>query len=202
MKRLFIPLGLLAAVALPATAAAAPTSADKREGKKECRQLQRVVETRANFVQIVKLEAKANRRNAFGRCVKVRAADATAERRTAFKQAKEACAALRPARGAAKPAAPGSQGNKPADPGSQGSKPADPGAYGRCVSAAARSKAAALDAEQREDVLNPARTCRGKQEADLDAFKLEFPGKNGFGKCVSKEARTRMDDDDPPTATS
>ena len=181
MKRLFIPLGLIAAVALPATAVAAPTAADKREGKQECRQLQRVVETRANFVQIVKLEAKANRRNAFGRCVKVRTADASAERHTAFKAAKEACASLRPVH---------STGGRPADPGAQGNgKPANPGAYGQCVSAAARAMAAAADAEQREDVLNPARTCRGKQEADLDAFKAEFPGKNGFGKCVSAEAK-------------
>jgi hypothetical protein len=170
VKRLFIPLGLLAALALPATAAAAPTKADKREGTKECRQLLRTVETRTNFVQIVKLEARANRKNAFGRCVKVRAADAAAERNTAFKAAKAACASHK--------RAPGTKG-----------KPANPGAYGRCVSAAARMLNARADAEQREDTLNPARTCRGMQEADADAFKLAFPGKNGFGKCVSTEAK-------------
>ena len=179
MKRLFIPLGLIAAVAVPATAAAAPTKGDKREGRQECRQLQRVVDTRANFVQVVKLEARANRRNAFGRCVTVRSRDAASERRTAFKAAKEACASLRPG----PQRAPGTRG-----------RPENPGAYGRCVSAAARTVGAKLDAEQREATLNPARTCRGKQEADADAFKLEFPGRNGFGKCVSKEAQAQTDE--------
>ena len=172
MKRMFIPLGLLAALALPATAAAAPTKADKREAGKECRQLLRTVETRANFVQVVKLEAKANRRNAFGRCVKVRAADATSERNMAFKAAKAACTALK--------RAPGTKG-----------RPANPGAYGRCVSAAARALNVAADAEQRKDTLNPARTCRGRQEADADACKAAFPGKNGFGKCVSQVAKAQ-----------
>lgn len=175
MKRLFIPLGLIAAVALPATAAAAPTQADKREGKQECRQLQRAVDTRANFVQIVKLEAKANRKNAFGRCVKVRTADAESERRTAFKAAKEACAALK------------------RTPGTRG-RPANPGAYGQCVSAAARAANAKIDAEQRESTLNPARTCRGMQKADADAFKAAFPGKGGFGKCVSQVAKAQGDE--------
>lgn len=179
MKRLFIPLGLLAALALPATAAAAPTKADKREGAKECRQLLRTVETRANFVQVVKLEARANRKNAFGRCVKVRTADATSERRTAFKAAKEACGALK--------RAPGTKG-----------KPANPGAYGQCVSAAARALNGAADAEQREEALNPAKTCRGRQKADADAFKAEFPGKSGFGKCVSKEAKAQDEESQAP----
>ena len=184
MNRLFVPLGLIAAVALPATAAAAPTQADKREGKQECRQLRQAVDTRANFVQIVKLEAKANRRNAFGRCVTVRSRDAASERRTAFKAAKEACEILRPGPGRAR----GTRG-----------RPESPGAYGRCVSTAARTVGARLDEEQREATLNPARTCRGKQEADADAFKLEFPGKNGFGKCVSKEAQAQNDDEAPAT---
>jgi hypothetical protein len=180
MKRLFIPLGLLAALALPATAAtAAPTKADKREGTKECRQLLRTVETRANFVQVVKLEAKANSKNAFGRCVKVRAADAASERNTAFKAAKQACDALK--------RAPGTKG-----------KPANPGAYGRCVSAAARALNVKADAEQREDTLNPARTCRGMQEADATAFKARFPGKNGFGKCVSQQAKAQDEQTQTP----
>ena len=179
MKRLFIPLGLLAALALPATAAAAPTKADKREGAKECRQLLRTVETRANFVQVVKLEARANRKNAFGRCVKVRAADAVSERNTAFKAAKEACTALK--------RAPGTKG-----------KPANPGAYGQCVSAAARALNGAADAKQREETLNPAKTCRGRQEADADAFKVAFPGKNGFGKCVSQAAKAQDEETQTP----
>ncbi len=179
MKRLFIPLGLLAALALPATAAAVPTDADKREGKQECRQMLRTVDTRANFVQIVKLEARANSKNAFGRCVKVRTADATGERSTAFKAAKEACGTLK--------RAPGTKG-----------KPANPGAYGRCVSAAARALNAKADAEQRDESLNPAKTCRGLQKADADAFKAAYPGKNAFGKCVSTVAKAQNDETQTP----
>ena len=85
MQRLIVSLGLIAVMAVPATAVGAPTKADKREGKRECRQLRDAAVTRSNFVQIVKLEAKANRRNAFGRCVKVRTSDASGERREAFK---------------------------------------------------------------------------------------------------------------------
>jgi len=175
MKRLSIGLGLIAVMALPATAIGAPTKTDKREGKRECRQLLDAAVTRANFVQIVKLEARANRRNAFGRCVKVRTSEATSERRHAFKAAKAACESLRPG------------------PDSTHGKPSTPGAYGRCVSEAARKNRAESDAEQRDASLNPARTCRKKQHDEAEAFTAEFPGKNGFGKCVSKEAKAQND---------
>jgi hypothetical protein len=175
MKRLLIPLGLIAVMAVPGQAMGAPSKADKREGKRECRQLRDAAVTRANFVQIVKLEAKANRRNAFGRCVEVRTSDATSERREAFKAAKAACASLR--RG----------------PDSAHGKPSNPGEYGRCVAEAASKKGAESDAEQRQESLNPAKTCRNKQREDPDAFEAEFPGKNGFGKCVSKEAKAQGD---------
>ncbi len=172
MKRFLIPVGLMAALAVPASAVAAPTKADRAEAKQECRQMQRTVETRANFVELVKLEAKTNRRNAFGRCVAVRTSDATGERRTAFQQAKAECASLRPG-------ADGSRG-----------KPSDPGAYGKCVSEAARKNQQESDAEQREESVNPAKTCRDRQKADPAAF----TAKNAFGKCVSEEAQKQNDD--------
>lgn len=174
MKRLFIPLVLLALMVVPATAIGAPSKADTREGKRECRQLSSAAETRANFVQIVKLEARANRRNAFGRCVKVRSSEAASERREAFKAAKAACENLRR----------GKDGER--------GKPSEPGAYGRCVSRAAREKNAEADAEQRDGSLNPAKTCRDKQEND-PSFETTYPGKNGFGKCVSQEAKAQND---------
>jgi hypothetical protein len=178
MKRLLIPLGLIAVMAVPGTAIGAPIKADKREAKRECRQLRDAAVTRANFVQIVKLEAKANRRNAFGRCVEVRTSEATSERREAFKAAKAACASLR--RG----------------PDSTHGKPGNPGAYGKCVAEAAHNNRAESDAEQREESLNPAKTCRNKQRDDADGFKAEFPGSNGFGKCVSKEAKAQNDQEE------
>lgn len=183
MRLLLVPIALIAAMALPAGAAAAPTKADKREGKQECRQLQNAAVTRANFVQIVKLEAKANRRNAFGRCVAVHASDAVSERRAAFKAAKAACESLR--------RVPGSKG-----------RPSNPGAYGRCVSEAARNKRAESDAEQRQETLNPVKTCRKKQAEDAGAFTTEFRGPNGFGKCVSKEAKAQNDEEEESGATA
>lgn len=168
MKRLMIPLGLVAALVLPAGAGAAPTKADKAEGKRECRQLLREVDTRANFLQIVKLEARANRRNAFGRCVRVRTSKATNERNAAFKAAKAACESLRPGQGKRPPVY-----NNP------------PGAYGRCVAAAAKLHQARTDAAQKAKALNPARKCRAAQKANLGAFTTAYPGRNGFGKCVS-----------------
>lgn len=174
MRKLLMGVGLLTVMAVPATAAGTPTKADKHEAKRECRQLQKAAITRANFLQVVKLEAKANKRNAFGRCVKVRTSDAKSERRDAFKAAKAACKSLR---------------SRPA--GSKG-KPSIPGAYGKCVSAAARKHRAKTDAKQRRSSFNPAKTCRKKQ-LDRAAFVAEFPGKNGFGKCVSKEAKSQPD---------
>jgi len=174
MRKLVIVCGLGAALAAPAGASAAPTKADRAEGKQECRDLQRTVETRKNFVEIVKLEAKANRRNAFGRCVVVRTSDATSERRTAFQQAKAECASLR--RGPAGPKG----------------KPSNPGAYGKCVSEAARQNRQESDAEQREETVNPAKTCRDRQKANPEAFEA----KNAFGKCVSEEAQKQKDEDE------
>ena len=167
MKRIIF-LSLLALLALPAVAGAAATKADKSEGKRECRQLLRTVDTRANFLQIVKLEARANRRNAFGRCVRVRTAKATNERNAAFKAAKAACESLRPGSGKKPPTY-----NNP------------PGAYGRCVAAAAKRLLGKSDASQKAKSLNPARKCRAAQQADRTAFTTAYPGKNGFGKCVS-----------------
>ena len=184
MKRLFIALGLIVVMAVPATALGAPTQADKREAKKECRQLQSAAVTRANFVQVVKLEAKANRRNAFGRCVKVRTSEASSERREAFKAAKAACESLRPG------------------PGGPHGKPSNPGAYGQCVAEAARKHGAESDAEQRDETLNPAKACRKKQREEPAAYSAKYPGKNGFGKCVSEEAKAQNDQDEESAATA
>jgi len=173
IRTLLIPVGLVAALAVPAGAAAAPpTKADKAEGKQECREMLRTVETRANLVELVKLEAKTNRRNAFGRCVVVRTSDANSERRTAFQDARAACVKLRPGRGTR-------------------GRPSDPSAYGKCVAAAARENQRQLDREQREESVNPAKTCRAKQETAPTAFEA----KNAFGKCVSEEAQKQNDEE-------
>jgi hypothetical protein len=174
MKKL-VAIAALGALAVPGAAVAAPTAADQSEGKRECRTALRTVETRANFVELVKLEAKANSRNAFGKCVTVRTAAATEERREARSSAVTECRALfpKPAPGAGKPAP-----NQ------------DRNAFGKCVSEKAKAKNDKADAEQRRESLNPAKACRAEQKADPS----KFTAKNAFGKCVSKKAQAQNED--------
>ncbi len=163
MKKLIV-LGAVSALAVPGVAQAAPTEADRAEAKTECRTLQRTVDTRANFVEIVKLEARANRRNAFGKCVLVHAQQAEQERTEARSSAVTECRELFPKQG--------EQRN----------------AFGKCVSERARAKNAEADAEQRSETVNPARACRDEEKADPS----KFTAKNAFGQCVSEKARAQQ----------
>ena len=180
MKKL-VAVAALGALAVPGTAIAGPTAADRAEGKRECRTALRTVETRANFVQLVRLEARTNSRNAFGRCVTVRTADAREERQESRSSAVTECRALfpKPGPGAGKPEE-GEQRN----------------AFGTCVSERAKAKNDEADAEQRRETLNPAKACRAEQKADPS----RFTAKNAFGTCVSKKARERSDDEQAPAA--
>ncbi len=175
MKKL-IAAAALSALAVPGVAMAGPTAGDRSEGRSECRELLRTVDTRANFVQVVRLEAKTNSRNAFGRCVTVRSADAQAERREARSSAVSECRAAfpKPAPGAGKPA-----------------QDEQRNAFGKCVSEKARAKNREADAEQRRMSLNPARACRAEQQADPS----KFTAKNAFGKCVSAKAQAQNDEE-------
>lgn len=174
MKKLIV-LGALSALAVPGVAQAAPSAADRAEAKTECRTLQRTVDTRANFVEIVKLEARANRRNAFGKCVLVKAQQAEQERTEARQSAVTECRTLHPK--------PGPGAGKP-------EQDEQRNAFGKCVSEKARAKNAEADAEQRSETVNPARACRAEEKADPS----KFTAKNAFGKCVSAKARAQGDE--------
>ena len=177
MKRLITAVAL-GALAAPAAAVAAPSQSDRSEGQRECRTLQRTVDTRANFVALVKLEASANRRNAFGRCVTVRSKAAQQERTEARTSAVTECRTLHPK--------PGPGAGKP-------EQNEQRNAFGKCVSQRAKAKNAAADTQQRRESLNPARACREEQK-DKAKFGQDYgTGSNAFGKCVSRKAQAQND---------
>lgn len=180
MKK-FIAAAALSALAVPGVASAAPSSADRAEGQRECRTMLRTVDTRANFLQIVKLEANANSRNAFGRCVVVRSADAQDERRESRNSAVAECRVLFPR--------PESSPGRPAEN-------EDRNAFGKCVSEKAKAKNDEADREQRRETLNPAKACRKEQTDNPTKFGEDYGTKrNAFGKCVSKKAQAQNDDE-------
>jgi hypothetical protein len=59
MKKL-LAVAALSALAVPGAGVRRSSAADQAEGKRDCRTALRTVETRANFVELVKLEARAN----------------------------------------------------------------------------------------------------------------------------------------------
>lgn len=68
MKKLLVPLALVASLALPGSALAGVTKADKRNAAKECKAERGETDaTREAFAE--KYGTNANNRNAFGKCV-------------------------------------------------------------------------------------------------------------------------------------
>lgn len=174
MKKLVVAVAL-GALAAPAPAVAQPAAADRQEAKRECLALKNAAETRANFAQVVRLEAKkVTPRNAFGKCVSERASKAQQERSEARRSAFAMCEQFKP----------GSD--------TRGQNRERGRAYGQCVSENARAKNRQADREQRERSTNPARACRTEQESGAEAFKARYgtneSKSNAFGKCVSSKA--------------
>ena len=65
-----------------------------------------------------------------------------------------------------------------------------------CVRAQ-RAELRAARREARNDWVNAAKTCRGLQEEDEEAFGEEYgEGKNAFGKCVSQHAKAQNDEEE------
>ena len=64
-----------------------------------------------------------------------------------------------------------------------------------CVKAETKANKAEADAKDKAKV-NAAKSCRAEQEADAAAFATAYgTGKNAFGKCVSKTAREKNDEE-------
>ena len=158
------------ALALPATAAADEQSAaDQKNAAKECKAERGTTDaTRQAFAE--KYGTNANDSNAFGKCVSQKAREEHAERHAAKRAAKKQCKAQ------------GLRGK----------------AYGQCVSKAAKKNKAAEDKQDQTEAAkrqNAAKKCAAEREAmGAEKFAQTYGtnknGRNAFGKCVSKTARS------------
>ena len=184
LKKTTLAIGLLAAFALPATAAAQPPSkADKRHAAKDCREERGTTDaTREAF--------RAKYRN-LGKCVSAGARERKAERKAARSNAARECRAEREAMGVE------------AFREQHGSNRSKKNAFGKCVSAKAKEQLAEEEQAEESEVAethDAAKTCAAERDATGNqAFAAKY-GKNGnkrnaFGKCVS--ATTRAQEDDP-----
>jgi hypothetical protein len=182
MTKGFIVIGVIAALLLPATAAAKPNRAERQAAKAECKaERGKTRDTRKAF------KAKYH---SFRACVRQKAAEEEAENDKAHKNAAKECRAERSEDPAAFREKYGTNENKK-------------NAFGKCVSQKASEKKAALDAEDEEDAedaedeedadesKNAAQECAAERDQDPAAFQEKYGenknGKNAFGKCVSSK---------------
>jgi hypothetical protein len=183
MRRVLIMTAAVAVLAVPLTgvASAKTSQADKREARKECRDLRGDTDaSREAF--------KALYRN-FGACVSQKAHEAKAERKQAKRSAARDCRDERSADPAAFKEKYGTNGNKS-------------NAFGKCVSQTAKAKREAQDEQdeqEAEDENNAAQQCATERSADRQAFEDKYGTnhnkKNAFGKCVSQKVREAGDED-------
>ena len=186
MKRLFVGIPVLAALALPAAAQAEPNKTDKTNAAQECRSERGTTPaTREAFK--VKYGTNANKSNAFGKCVSKRSKSEETQRKSASGNAAKDCKTERAADPAAFEAKYGTNKNKN-------------NAYGKCVSQKAKAKKDAADAADAAKIAkrkSAARTCATERKADPAAFKAKYGTNanksNAFGKCVSTTAKKKSE---------
>jgi hypothetical protein len=184
LRKTTLALGLLAALALPAAATAQPPSkADKRHAAKDCKEEREA--SRDAFKE--QYGTNANKRNAFGKCVSIKARQRKAERKAARSNAARECRAEREEIGAdAFREQYGTNRNKR-------------NAFGKCVSSKAKDDLAGeeetpgKDEEEETAPKNAAQTCAAERDAMGEEAFAETYGTNGnkrnaFGKCVSSKA--------------
>jgi hypothetical protein len=145
MRKIAVAVAL-GAMAVPATAVAAPSNADKREAQRECRELRNAAETPANFKSVVQREARKRTQRAFVTCVQTRAKKAESERKGSAREAAEKC--------------------RESHEGFRN--------RGQCVAATRRQNDERKDEEQKERSTNPARACRDEQEANETKFDQDY----------------------------
>lgn len=202
IRRLGIGCVLLAALAMPAGAAAKAFPGEVKNAAKHCKALRAqmgVDAFRAEF------GAKKGKGNAFGKCV---SKHARADHRAAQRAMRE-CKAEYLADPAAflekygetptstsvdRPANP--EGDKPGPDRPAAADPAVRAALHKCV----KLKVQALRADRREALENAAKECkeeRGDTEDSREAFRTKYGsnenGRNAFGKCVSENVRKPAD---------
>jgi hypothetical protein len=168
MKKLILSGALVAALAVPAAAAAdEPTPTEAKNAAKECKAL-RTASGADNFKQMF-----GGKSNAFGKCVSQRAKQNHQQSATAQKNAAKECKAERDA-----------------DPAAFKTKYKN---LGKCVSERAKQKQQE-QAEQakQEDTAekNAAKKCKAQRKNDQAGFEAAYGKKrNAFGKCVSANAK-------------
>ena len=186
--RLFITLGLVACLALPAAAFGhSPSKTDKKNAAKECRLERGTTDaSREAFAQKYGT-AKSHYKNAFGKCVSRRARDEQAERHSAKTNASRDC-----------------REERKADPQAFKTKYGTAqshynNAFGKCVSQKAKEKEKAADQRDRQLFKrehNAAKTCAAERsDIGKEAFAEKYgtekaKRKNAFGKCVSQHAKS------------
>ena len=167
MKKLILSGALIAALAVPAAAAAdEPTPTESKNAAKECKAL-RTAAGADNFKAMF-----GGKSNAYGKCVSQRARQNHARSEAAQKNAAKECKAERDA-----------------DPAAFQQKYRN---LGKCVSERAKQKEQEqAQEEQQKDAAekNAAKKCKAERKSDPQAFAQTYGSKrNAFGKCVSRNA--------------
>jgi hypothetical protein len=188
MRKIVIFAGVLGALALPSAAQAGPT--DRQNAAQECRfERGTTAATREAFAQ--KYGTNKSKTNAFGKCVSRAAREERSERAKAKAGAPQACRVEQGTTAESKASFAQKYGTN-----GKGGK----NAFGKCVSAKARELKQQADGQDRKDAIarkSAAKQCdkeRGTTAASRTAFREKYgtngKGKNAFGKCVSKLAKT------------
>ena len=183
MRKALMACGIMAALALPASALAVKP-VDKTNAAKECK-AERGTDPATQEAFAVKYGTNANDKNAFGKCVSGQAKEEAAERKAAKSNASKECKAERALDAAAFAEKYGTNKN-------------NRNAFGKCVSGKAKKIQKQQDAKDQKAIdatKNAAKECdaeRGEttesQQAFQDKYGKNKNDKNAFGKCVSANA--------------
>jgi hypothetical protein len=177
MNRITVVIGIMAALALPAAAAAKPpvTKENRQAALAQCK-----TERGSSKATHEAFKAKYH---SMSRCVRQNAAEEAAEEAAALKNAAKECKAERSTDSEAFAEKYGTNRN-------------NRNAFGKCVSTKAKEKKAEMDAKDAEEVAefkNAAKECAAERKLDADAFAEKYGtnenNRNAFGKCVSKHAK-------------
>ena len=203
IKRISLVAVAVTALALPAGAAGHPPSQEnQKNAAKHCKDMRDAAGSRDNFAQVVEAfqegdQVNSNGRNAYGQCVKFHSKDEHNEEARAQRSASRECRELR-------------ESNPDAFGRHEGAQYRN---LGQCVSQQRRQNEQEQD-ERDENTVNAAEECRTEQQQNEDEFKAahngetfaEFYGtnannRNAFGKCVSKKAREKNDEEQQGSAS-
>jgi hypothetical protein len=179
MKKMTVAIGLVAALALPAGAAAKPKPdrANQRAAIAQCKSERG--KTKATR------EAFKAKYHSMSRCMRQKAAEEAAEEEAAQKNAAKECKAERDQIGAQ------------AFADKYGTNKNAKNAFGKCVSAKAKAKKAEMDAADQQaatESKNAAKECDSErttmgEEAFAQRYGANGNRRNAFGKCVSSKTR-------------